>query len=84
MEGRVERLSEAESVEYFHSRPHGSQLGACASIQSTPVKSYQVGVCVSLLGSVNFTKLYIRSNLGNILHSNLSANICAVSFTTFV
>jgi pyridoxamine 5'-phosphate oxidase len=34
IEGRVERISAAESDEYFRTRPHGSQLGAMASPQS--------------------------------------------------
>ena len=34
VEGRVERVSGAESDTYFHSRPVGSQLGAAASPQS--------------------------------------------------
>lgn len=34
VEGRVERVSPEESDTYFHSRPHGSQLGAWASPQS--------------------------------------------------
>ncbi len=33
--GRVERIAPAESAEYFHSRPHGSQLGAWTSRQSS-------------------------------------------------
>ncbi|GAA3201786.1 pyridoxamine 5'-phosphate oxidase [Actinocorallia longicatena] len=37
--GTVERLPQAETAEYFHSRPHGSQLGAWASHQSTVVSS---------------------------------------------
>ena len=35
--GRVSRLPRAESEAYFKSRPRGSQLGAWASDQSTPV-----------------------------------------------
>lgn len=34
VEGRVERVTGAESDTYFHSRPVGSQLGAAASPQS--------------------------------------------------
>ena len=34
IEGRVEKISEQQSVEYFHSRPRTSQLGAWASLQS--------------------------------------------------
>ena len=39
IEGTVEKVSEAESDEYFHSRPLGSKLGAWASDQSQPVES---------------------------------------------
>ena len=35
--GRVSRVSRAESEEYFHSRPVGSQIGAWASRQSSVV-----------------------------------------------
>jgi pyridoxamine 5'-phosphate oxidase len=39
IEGPVEALSTSESEPYFHSRPHGSQLGAWASQQSTVLAS---------------------------------------------
>ncbi|CAG2179642.1 unnamed protein product [Oppiella nova] len=39
IEGRVEKVSEAESVEYFGCRPRGSQLSARISQQSRPVES---------------------------------------------
>lgn len=39
IEGTVEKVSEAESDEYFHSRPLGSKLGAWASNQSEAVTS---------------------------------------------
>ena len=39
VEGRVEKLSESESDEYFHHRPRGHQLGAWASLQSRPLAS---------------------------------------------
>lgn len=37
IEGRVERVPDAESDEYFHSRPLQSRLGALASDQSRPI-----------------------------------------------
>lgn len=35
IEGRVNKIDEASSAEYFHSRPRASQIGAWASPQST-------------------------------------------------
>ncbi|RDB17800.1 Pyridoxine/pyridoxamine 5'-phosphate oxidase [Hypsizygus marmoreus] len=40
--GKVEKISKLESEEYFQSRPLGSQLGAWASRQSTPVGEGEV------------------------------------------
>ena len=39
IDGAVEKVSEAESDEYFHSRPLGSKIGAWASNQSEAVRS---------------------------------------------
>ena len=39
IEGAVEKISPAESDEYFHSRPLGSKIGAWASDQSQPIAS---------------------------------------------
>ena len=41
-EGRVERLSEAASDEYFASRPYASRLGAWASEQSSVIPDKNV------------------------------------------
>ncbi|CAG5130641.1 unnamed protein product [Candidula unifasciata] len=41
IEGSVERVSEAESTTYFHSRPRTSQISACVSLQSSLVQSRQ-------------------------------------------
>lgn len=37
IDGCVQRISEADSDQYFHSRPLGSRIGAWASAQSEPV-----------------------------------------------
>ncbi|CAL4186385.1 unnamed protein product, partial [Meganyctiphanes norvegica] len=42
IEGCVEKLSEAESDEYFHSRPRSSQIGACVSPQSQVITGRHV------------------------------------------
>ena len=42
IEGVVEKISEAASTDYFHSRPRDSQLGALASPQSEVIKNRQV------------------------------------------
>jgi pyridoxamine 5'-phosphate oxidase len=41
VEGRVERLSAADSDAYFRQRPRGHQLGAWASAQSQPLASLE-------------------------------------------
>jgi len=40
--GRVEKTSRAESKEYFHSRPRGSQLGAWVSRQSEVIDARRI------------------------------------------
>ena len=42
VEGRVEKISAAESLRYFLSRPFGSQLGAWVSHQSTVISSRSI------------------------------------------
>jgi len=42
VEGKVVKLSPEESSAYFHSRPHGSQVGAWVSPQSSPIDSRKV------------------------------------------
>ncbi|MBC8369930.1 MAG: pyridoxamine 5'-phosphate oxidase [Planctomycetes bacterium] len=40
--GRAEKISTAQSVKYFASRPRGSQLGAWISAQSDPLQSRRI------------------------------------------
>lgn len=40
--GSVEKVSREETLEYFHSRPRGSQIGAVASAQSQVIESHAV------------------------------------------
>jgi pyridoxamine 5'-phosphate oxidase len=42
VEGRVEKVSDRETQDYFHSRPHESQLGAWASEQSQVIPNREV------------------------------------------
>ncbi len=42
IEGKVEKVAEEESIAYFHSRPHSSQLGAWASPQSQAIENREV------------------------------------------
>ena len=42
LEGSIAKTSREDSEQYFHSRPRGSQLGACASTQSSEVESWEV------------------------------------------
>ena len=42
IEGRAEKISKAESLKYFSSRPHGSQLGAWVSQQSSIISSKSI------------------------------------------
>lgn len=42
VQGAVDKLSQAESERYFHSRPKGSQLGAVVSKQSQPLVNREI------------------------------------------
>ncbi|WP_319380200.1 pyridoxamine 5'-phosphate oxidase [Thiomicrorhabdus sp.] len=41
IEGELQKIDPQESENYFHSRPHDSQVAAASSVQSTPVDSRQ-------------------------------------------
>lgn len=40
IKGNVEKISREESIEYFNTRPRGSQIGAAASAQSQVIADY--------------------------------------------
>jgi len=42
IKGKAEKTSEVKAIEYFNSRPRGSQLGALASDQSSEIESREV------------------------------------------
>jgi len=42
IEGKAEKISKSESLKYFSSRPHGSQLGAWVSQQSSIISSKSI------------------------------------------
>ncbi len=42
IQGKVEKISAAESLDYFHSRPRGSQIGAWSSPQSQVISDRSV------------------------------------------
>lgn len=42
VEGQVEKVSDEETEQYFHSRPRGSQIGAWVSEQSSVIRDRQV------------------------------------------
>lgn len=50
IEGMVEKVSEEESDQYYHSRPLGSRLGAWASAQSQPVGIEELKAKVEAVG----------------------------------
>ena len=54
MEGTVEKLSDEESDNYFHSRPRGSQIGAITSPQSQPITRQQLEERAESLKQVHF------------------------------
>ena len=48
IEGQLEKLSEKESEDYFHSRPRPSQIGAIVSNQSSVIASREVQYMCSM------------------------------------
>ena len=61
IEGAVERLSQDESLQYFHSRPKASQIGACVSAQSTVIANREVRPSLYYTGGDN--DLVVNYNL---------------------
>jgi len=59
IQGKVKKLSEADSKAYFHSRPYESQIGAIASPQSTiiPSREWLEQRFVELKGSLTETTI---------------------------
>jgi pyridoxamine 5'-phosphate oxidase len=61
IEGSIEKISEADSDEYFHSRPAGSRIGAWASPQSRVIESRatietNVKACEAEFGTENIPR----------------------------
>ena len=49
IEGKVEKLSDKESEDYFKTRPRPSQISCVASNQSEPISSKSVSLKVSVI-----------------------------------
>jgi pyridoxamine 5'-phosphate oxidase len=64
IEGDVEKISDAESDEYFHSRPEGSRIGAWASPQSTVIANRNV----IEENAVKFTKQFTQQHIERPTH----------------
>ena len=62
VEGRVEKLLQKESEEYFHSRPRSSQIGAIVSNQSSVIASRKVCIFKYIwLSQIDITSLYYHN-----------------------
>src|SRR6185437_16573448 len=57
IEGRVEKISDIESDDYFNSRPEGSKIGAWASPQSQPISDREL-----IDSERDFTKICRETN----------------------